>query len=133
MVGIRKKEVYGVMSAEDINKNILKYAIAHNVECEIFQSNHEGDIIDKIHSTIGNFDAVIINPGAYTHYSYAIRDAIECVEDIPFVEVHMSDISSREDFRKISVTAPVCIKQIMGFGADSYLRAIDYLLEVLNA
>ena len=79
------------------------------------------------------YDGVIINPGALTHYSYALRDAIECVLEVPFIEVHMSDISKREDFRKISVTAEVCVKQIMGFGADSYLYAIDSLVEVLNA
>lgn len=133
MVGIRKKEVYGTLSASDINKNIIEYASKKGIDCEIFQSNHEGVLIDKIHSVLGVYDAVIINPGAYTHYSYAIRDAIECVVDIPFVEVHMSDISKREDFRKTSVTADVCVKQIMGYGADSYLKAIDYLCEDLDA
>lgn len=133
MVGIRKKEVYGTTSADDINKMIIDYAQNKGVECEIFQSNHEGELIDKIHSTLNMYDGVIINPGAYTHYSYALRDAIECVMEVPFVEVHMSDISKREDFRKISVTAEVCVKQIMGYGADSYLKAIDYLVEVSNA
>lgn len=133
MVGIRKKEVYGTISAEDINKMILDYADSKGAECDIFQSNHEGELIDKIHSSLNFYDGVIINPGAYTHYSYALRDAIECVEEIPFVEVHMSDISKREDFRKISVTAPVCVKQIMGYGEKSYLKAIDFLYEVLNA
>lgn len=133
MVGIRKKEVYGTESAHDINKRIIEYALSKNVECDVFQSNHEGELIDKIHSTLNSYDGVIINPGAYTHYSYALRDAIECVEEVPFVEVHMSDISKREDFRKISVTAEVCKKQIMGYGVDSYLLAIDYLLEVPDA
>lgn len=132
MVGIRKKEVYGTQTAEDIDNMIECYAKEKGLECEIFQSNHEGVLIDKIHSVLNNYDAVIINPGAYTHYSYALRDAIECVVEVPFVEVHMSDISSREDFRKISVTADVCVKQIMGYGAQSYLRAIDYLCEEYN-
>lgn len=132
MVGIRKKEVYGVQTAEEINQMILEYAHSKNIECEIFQSNHEGALIDKIHSVLDEFDGVIINPGAYTHYSYALRDAIECVIEVPFVEVHMSDISKREDFRKVSVTSPVCVKQIMGFGSQSYLKAIDYFLEVKN-
>lgn len=132
MVGIRKKEVYGVQTAEEINKMIIEYAENKSIECEIFQSNHEGVLIDKIHSVLDEFDGVIINPGALTHYSYALRDAIECVAEVPFVEVHMSDISKREDFRKISVTAPVCVKQIMGLGAQSYLRAVDYFVEVLN-
>lgn len=132
MVGIRKKEVYGVKSAEEINKDIVGYASSKGIECDVFQSNHEGVLIDKIHSVLEVYDGVVINPGAYTHYSYALRDAIECVREVPFVEVHMSDISSREDFRKISVTADVCVKQIMGYGEKSYLKAIDYLAEVLN-
>ena len=132
MVGIRKKEVYGVQTAEEINKMIIEYAENKSIECEIFQSNHEGVLIDKIHSVLDEFDGVIINPGALTHYSYALRDAIECVAEVPFVEVHMSDISKREDFRKISVTAPVCVKQIMGLGAQSYLKAVDYFVEVIN-
>lgn len=133
MVGIRKKEVYGTTSAEDINRMIIQYANDKGLECEVFQSNHEGVLIDKIHSTLDMYDGVIINPGAYTHYSYALRDAIECVAEVPFVEVHMSDISKREDFRKISVTSEVCVNQIMGYGEKSYLMAIDYLCEVLNA
>lgn len=132
MVGIRKKEVYGTVSADDINDIILNYANDKGIDCEIFQSNHEGVLIDKIHSTLNKYDGVVINPGALTHYSYALRDAIECVCEIPFVEVHMSDISKREDFRKISVTAQVCVKQIMGYGIDSYLKAIDYLNEAIN-
>lgn len=133
MVGIRKKEVYGTESAIDINNKIIDYAKSKQIKCDVFQSNHEGELIDKIHSTLNTYDGVIINPGAYTHYSYALRDAIECVAEVPFVEVHMSDISKREDFRKVSVTAEVCVKQIMGCGADSYLMAVDYLSEVLNA
>lgn len=132
MVGIRKKEVYGTISAEDINKSIIEYADERGFECDVFQSNHEGVLIDKIHDTLDKYDAVIINPGALTHYSYALRDAIECVAEVPFVEVHMSDISEREDFRRVSVTAPVCVKQIMGYGAQSYLKAIDYLCEALD-
>ncbi len=132
MVGIRKKEVYGSVNADDINDIILDYADNKGIECEILQSNHEGVLIDKIHSTLGVYDGVVINPGALTHYSYALRDAIECVAEVPFVEVHMSDISQREDFRKISVTAEVCVKQIMGYGIDSYLKAIDFLREAVN-
>lgn len=132
MVGIRKKEVYGTLTADKINKKIFDYCNDLGLECEIFQSNHEGALIDKIHSTLHGYDGVIINPGAYTHYSYAIRDAIECVAEVPYVEVHMSDITNREDFRKVSVTAPVCVKQIMGFGVSSYLMAVDYLKEVCN-
>lgn len=132
MVGIRKKEVYGTLTADEINKMIVDYCNDLGLECEIFQSNHEGVLIDKIHSTLHGYDAVIINPGAYTHYSYAIRDAIECVAEVPYVEVHMSDITNREDFRSVSVTAPVCVKQIMGYGVFSYLMAVDYLKEAYN-
>lgn len=130
MVGIRKKEVYGTQSAQSINECIIKYADSKGVECDIYQSNHEGDLIDKIHSTLDVYDGVIINPGALTHYSYALRDAIECVAEVPYVEVHMSDISTREDFRSISVTAPVCVKQIMGYGIESYYKAIDFFVRV---
>lgn len=132
MVGIRKKEVYGEENAVSINNRICEYATKKGIECDVFQSNHEGVLIDKIHETLDVYDGVVINPGALTHYSYALRDAIECVAEIPFVEVHMSDISKREDFRKISVTAEVCRKQIMGYGVDSYFMGIDYLYEVLN-
>ncbi len=133
MVGIRKKEVYGTQTAESINESIIEYANSKGVQCEVFQSNHEGVLIDKIHSTYNEYDGVVINPGALTHYSYALRDAIECVAPLPFVEVHMSDISQREDFRRISVTQDVCIKQIMGYGVDSYFKAIDFLCEGLDA
>lgn len=97
-----------------------------------FQSNHEGDIIDIIHESMTEFDGVVINAGAYTHYSYAIHDAIEAVKDYtPFVEVHMSNIHEREDFRKKSVITDVCVKQICGFGKDSYKMGIDLLLEII--
>ena len=97
-----------------------------------YQSNHEGDIIDAIHASRNDYDGVVINAGAYTHYSYAIRDAIEAVQDYTlFVEVHMSDIHAREDFRKTSVITDVCVKQISGFGKDSYKMGIDLLLEIL--
>ena len=96
-----------------------------------YQSNHEGDIIDAIHASRNDYDGVVINAGAYTHYSYAIRDAIEAVQDYtPFVEVHMSDIHAREDFRKTSVITDVCVKQISGFGKDSYKMGIGLLLEI---
>ncbi len=126
MVGIREKGIYGVDSADTINTEIKEYIKNNNYECEIYQSNHEGDLIDKIHSALGSFDGVIINAGALTHYSYALRDAIASV-DIPFVEVHMSNIHSREEFRHNSVIAAVCVGQIAGFGKQSYLLAVDAL------
>ena len=130
MVGVREKNVYGNESSESINEQILSYAKENGFETEIYQSNHEGDLIDKIHSTKDSFDAVIINAGALTHYSYALRDAIASV-NIPFVEVHMSNIHSREEFRHKSVIAPVCKGQIAGFGKHSYLLAIDALKEMI--
>ena len=100
------------------------------IDYDFFQSNYEGAIIDRIQKL--DYDAIIINAGAYTHYSYAIRDAIEAVSDFtPFVEVHMSDIHKREDFRKISVITDVCVKQICGYGKDSYKMGIDLLMEIL--
>lgn len=132
MTGIRKKDVYGAETLDDINKYLKDYAQAKGADLSFYQSNHEGSIIDIIHNSKEEYDGVVINAGAYTHYSYAIRDAIEAVKDFtPFVEVHMSDIHSREDFRKISVITDVCVKQISGFGKDSYKMGIDLLLEIL--
>ena len=128
LLGEREPGVYGSTSFSELNQMLMDHAEQLGMECEIFQSNHEGAIIDKLHSARLVFDAVIINAGAYTHYSYAIRDALASV-DIPKVEIHISDITSREEFRKISVTAPVCNRQIYGQGLDGYLQAIDFLRE----
>ncbi len=126
-VGIREKNIYGNESYDDICRYIADYASKKDIELEIWQSNHEGAIIDKIQSIYGtDIRGVVINPGAYTHYSYAIADAIKSV-DIPFVEVHFSDINAREDFRKISVTKDSCISQISGRGMQGYIDAIDLL------
>ncbi len=130
MVGIREKGVYGTETAESINDYILSKAEENGFECEIFQSNHEGDLVDKIHSALGEFDGVIINAGAFTHYSYALRDAISCLS-IPFIEVHMSNIHAREEFRHNSVIAPVCKGQIAGFGKISYNLAVRALKEMI--
>lgn len=130
MVGVREKGVYGIETAEDISRQIIDYAKESGFEAEVYQSNHEGDLIDKIHSAKGSFEGVVINAGALTHYSYALRDAIACV-DIPFVEVHMSNIHAREEFRHISVIAPVCKGQIAGFGKQSYFLAIEALKDLI--
>lgn len=130
MVGVREKGVYGTETADTINNDILSYAKDNNFECEIYQSNHEGDIIDKIHSALNKFDGVIINAGALTHYSYALRDAIACL-NIPFIEVHMSNIHAREEFRHTSIIAPVCKGQICGFGKIGYLLAFNALKEMI--
>lgn len=130
MVGVREKGVYGTETAESINKQILEKAQSLELDCDIYQSNHEGDIIDKIHSTLGVYDGVVINAGALTHYSYALRDAIACV-NIPFVEVHMSNIHKREEFRHHSVIAPVCVGQIAGFGKLVYFFGLEALKELM--
>lgn len=129
MVGVREKGVYGAETAESIEAQIKEYAKDNGFDCEVYQSNHEGSLIDKIHTTMGEFDGVVINAGALTHYSYALRDAIACV-NIPYVEVHMSNIHAREEFRQKSVIAPVCAGQIAGFGKLSYFLAIDALKEL---
>ena len=132
MTGVRKKNVYGAQTLDDINAELNPYGEEKGASISFFQSNHEGDIIDIIHKSKDDFDGVVINAGAYTHYSYAIRDAIEAVSDYtPFVEVHMSDIHNREDFRKISVITDVCLKQISGYGKDSYKMGIDLLCKIL--
>jgi len=126
-VGIREKGIYGTESYEDICKRLMNFADENNFELEIWQSNHEGAIIDKIQSIYASdIKGVVINPGAYTHYSYAIADAIKSI-DIPFIEVHFSDITKREDFRKISVTKAGCIDQISGYGTDGYFMALNKL------
>ncbi len=126
-VGIREKGIYGTESYEDICARLMEYADKCGFELEIWQSNHEGAIIDKIQSIYGSdIEGVVINPGAYTHYSYAIADAIKSIAT-PFIEVHFSDITKREDFRKISVTKAGCIDQISGFGPDGYFMALDKL------
>ena len=132
MTGIRKTNVYGAQTLDDINNELKAYGESKGCEMYFYQSNHEGALIDAIHESKDKFDGVVLNAGAYTHYSYAIRYAIEAVADYtPFVEVHMSDIHKREDFRKISVITVVCVKQISGFGKDSYKMGIDLLCEIL--
>lgn len=124
MLGIRETEVYGHLSLEQINQRILEKAKALGLEVRITQSNHEGEITEAIHEALQWADAIIINPGAYTHYSIAIRDAITAVR-LPTVEVHLSNIHAREEFRRHSVTAPVVHGIISGFGVMSYLMALD--------
>lgn len=124
LTGIREPDTYGRMTLEDINRYILGRAHQLGLECDIFQSNHEGALIDKIHEALNGYDGIVINAGAYTHYSYAIRDAISSVKK-PCVEVHMSNIHAREPFRHESVIAPVCVGQICGFGWRSYLLGVE--------
>lgn len=126
LLGEREAAIYGMETLEMIDGRIRETATQLQVDVETYQSNHEGAIIDKLQEAKGAFDAVIINPGAYTHYSIAIRDAIASI-DLPVVEVHLSNIYKREEFRQKSVTAPVVVGQISGFGSDVYLLALQAL------
>ncbi|MEG0570660.1 MAG: type II 3-dehydroquinate dehydratase [Oscillospiraceae bacterium] len=130
MTGERDSGVYGKETFDSINTQILHYAAQLGVNCEIFQSNSEGEIIDKIHAIRHKQDGIVLNAGAYAHYSYAIRDAISAVR-IPCIEVHLSNIFNREDFRSKSVIAPVCAGTITGFGKHSYFLAIYGLTQLL--
>ena len=131
MVGLREKNVYGEETAQTINEDVRRWAEELDMDLEIYQSNCEGDIISKIHSTLGNKDGIIINAGAYTHYSYAIRDAIACVPFVPTIEVHMSNIHARDEFRHKTVIGEVCKGQISGFGKYSYRLALYALKDIL--
>ena len=131
LVGIREKGVYGTESAESINEEIRVQAAKRGYDCEIFQSNYEGALIDQLHAAREIFDGVIINAGALTHYSYSLRDAIAAI-CLPCVEVHMSNIHAREEFRHTSVIAPVCVGQIAGFGKTGYFLAMDALGKLMR-
>lgn len=126
MLGIREPDIYGRRTYDDLVSYIKEEAAKFGVETEFYQSNHEGDIVDKIQSAYGNTDGIVINPAAYTHTSVAIPDAIKAV-GIPTVEVHISDINSREAFRRISYVSPVCIKTIAGKGFEGYAIALSEL------
>jgi 3-dehydroquinate dehydratase-2 len=129
LLGRRRRELYGKATLKQLNSAIKTRAAALGFKVRLFQSNCEGAIIDLLTANSGWADALIINPGAYTHYSYAIRDAIEAL-DLPAIEVHLTDISKRELFRRVSVIKPVCRAQFKGEGAGSYLKALDYCASV---
>lgn len=132
-LGIREKSVYGNQDYDYLLHMIAKKAEETGSKIEVFQSNHEGAIIDRIQdSYFDGTEGIVINPGAYTHYSYAIRDALASIV-VPKVEIHISDITKREEFRRVSVTAEVCDKQIYGQGLDGYLQAIDYVIAMVQA
>lgn len=127
MLGIREPGIYGKNSYAELCALISDYAAEKDVEVELFQSNHEGDIVDKIQQAYDNFDGIVINPAAYTHTSIAILDALKSVA-LPAVEIHISDVSAREDFRQISYAGMACEKSFIGLGFEGYLRGIDYLI-----
>ncbi len=131
MLGIRDQAIYGPMKLEEINAQMKAVAEQNKIEIEFFQSNLEGEIVDKIQECLGDADGIIINPAAYTHTSIAIRDAIQAVQ-LPTIEVHVSNIHRREEFRKESLTAPVCHGQITGFGPFGYHLAMIGMLQIFN-
>ncbi len=131
MLGIREPEIYGKTTYKDLCNVINAYASEKGVEVELFQSNHEGDIVDKIQNAYGCVQGIVINPAAYTHTSVAILDALKAVS-IPAVEVHISDVSSREAYRQISYVREYCKKTISGHGINGYIEAIQYLTEETN-
>jgi 3-dehydroquinate dehydratase-2 len=131
MLGKRDPNIYGNLTLEEMNHKIESFAKEENIELTIKQLNSEGDIIDSIQHFSSQADGLIINPAAYTHYSYAIADALRDCK-IPTIEVHLSDIYSREDFRKKSVTASACTEQIAGFGYQSYILAIYALQDLIS-
>ncbi len=131
MLGVREQNIYGPMKLEQIHAQMKSFADDNNLEVEFFQSNLEGEIVDKIQECYGDADGIIINPAAYTHTSIAIRDAISAV-GLPTIEVHISNINRREEFRQKSMIAPVCASSIIGFGPFSYHLAMIGMAQVLN-
>ena len=128
MLGVREPDHYGRETYQDLCEKIQNYCDDKNIDVKLYQSNHEGDLVDEIQKAYGNIDGIVINPGAYTHTSIAILDAVKSV-NIPTVEVHISKVEEREDFRQVSYVRLACVKTITGRGTDGYLEAIDYLTE----
>lgn len=128
LLGRREPGIYGQENYDSLCAGLREFAAAHSSTAECFQSNHEGAIIDAIHAADGVYDAIVMNPGAFTHYSYAILDALKAVS-VPCIEVHISNVHQREEFRHKSVTAPACLGQITGLGLYGYRAAMAYFLE----
>ena len=126
LLGTRRPEVYGTTTLGELEEMCRQWGTELGCSVSVFQSNHEGAIIDRLHEAIGRCDGIVINPGALTHYSYALHDAIEA-SNIPTVEVHISNIAARESWRAVSVIAPVCVASITGQGVEGYRRAIEVL------
>ena len=131
MLGIREPDIYGREDYKQLVAFIEQTCLKAGVECEVYQSNHEGDLVDRIQEAYGNVDGIVINPAAYTHTSIAILDALKAV-GIPAVEVHLSDVNEREEFRKISYAGQACRKTFAGYGFEGYKMAILFLKELLE-
>ncbi|MBR6568003.1 MAG: type II 3-dehydroquinate dehydratase [Clostridia bacterium] len=131
MLGIREPDHYGRETYDDLVNKIKAYCGEREILCDFYQSNHEGCLVDKIQEAYGGYDGIIINPGAYTHTSIALLDAVKSV-GIPTVEVHISKVEEREDFRQVSYIRLAAVKTVTGLGTDGYLRAVDFLEEYLN-
>jgi len=131
LLGEREPAVYGTMTLNQLNVQLKNFAQKKKCSLKIFQSNHEGELIDLLHKHRSWSDGIVFNPAAFTHYSYALRDAVAAV-NVPIIEVHLSDIKKRESFRKISVIAPECLAQISGYGVKSYTKAIEKLCDTLK-
>ena len=133
MVGIREKNIYGSQSYESMLEMIKAAAEERNITVDCRHSNHEGDLVDWIQEAyFENYDGIVMNPGAYTHTSIAIADAVKAIAPIPVVEIHICDIKSREEFRHISYAAPYCLTQIKGYGLPGYVMGIDVIIEHLK-
>ncbi|MDP4109334.1 MAG: type II 3-dehydroquinate dehydratase [Bacillota bacterium] len=130
LLGLREPGVYGTNTLDEIDEEIKEYAKKLGLRCETFQSNSEGELIGKIHEAYDLYSGIILNAGALTHYSYALRDAITSVR-LPCIEVHLSNVHAREEFRRLSVIAPVCIGTISGFGKESYLLALQAISKLM--
>ena len=126
MLGVREPEIYGRKTYEDLCRSIEAHAKRRGISVRIYQSNHEGDLVDAIQSALGEADAIVINPGAYTHTSIALLDALKAV-NLPTVEVHITNVSEREEFRRVSYIRSFCMTTISGHGIEGYLEAMDYL------
>lgn len=130
-LGLREPEIYGSATLQDLEEGLLHWGQKNQVIIQCFQSNHEGELIDRIHQADSEFEGVVINPGAFTHYSYALRDAIASIS-LPVIEVHISNVYKREEFRHHSVIAPVCLGQIAGLGFKGYQFALEALANEIN-
>lgn len=131
MLGVREQNIYGPMKLEQIHAQMKEFADQHKIEIEFFQSNLEGEIVDRIQECLGDANGIIINPAAYTHTSIAIRDAISAVA-LPVIEVHISNIHRREEFRKVNMIAPVCASSVVGFGPFGYHLAMTGMLQIFS-